>query len=181
VGPYDSETAQTAVVEELFGAPAPSVARRATFAPAPTAARMFECGIPMRDGIELAADVHLPAESALPAPTVVKGTPYDKREPHHYLREARLYQDAGYGVVIYDVRGRGKSEGEWRAFVNDPRDGHDAVGHTPPNTRSMEVIMTGRARCWAERRAGGRAHGERQRPPRNAAVAALANDAAQRA
>ena len=33
----------------------------------------------------------------------------------------------GYVFVALDVRGRGKSEGEWRAFVNDGPDGHDAV------------------------------------------------------
>jgi hypothetical protein len=85
MGPYDSETAQMTVVEELFGAPPPSVSPRTAYergpAPAPGVARRFESGIAMRDGVELAADVHLPAESALPAPAVVKGTPYDKREP----------------------------------------------------------------------------------------------------
>ena len=34
--------------------------------------KQFETGIPMRDGIELAADVYLPAESELPAPVIVE-------------------------------------------------------------------------------------------------------------
>ena len=86
----------------------------------------FETGIPMRDGLELAADVYLPAGTELPAPAVVTMTPYDKSS---WLSapEARMYQERGYAFVAIDVRGRGKSEGEWRAFVNDGPDGHDAV------------------------------------------------------
>src|SRR5262245_50933468 len=39
---------------------------------------VVEVGIPMRDGIELAADVYLPAEVERPAPAIVTMTPYDK-------------------------------------------------------------------------------------------------------
>jgi putative CocE/NonD family hydrolase len=92
----------------------------------PSAPRTIEMGIPMRDGVELAADVHLPAASDLPAPAIVIGTPYDKSTPRGGL-DGRSYRDAGYAVVCYDVRGRGKSEGIWRAFVNDGADGHDVV------------------------------------------------------
>ena len=108
---------------QLFGVPLPSSPPRAAL---PTGdAGPHECGIPLRDGIELAADVHLPA--ATPAAAVVLGTPYDKSDARHYRREARTYTDAGYAAVVYDVRGRGKSEGEWRAFVHDADDGHDVV------------------------------------------------------
>ncbi len=85
-----------------------------------------EIGIPMRDGIELAADVYFPPESALPAPVIVTMSPYDKGRGSQ-VDEARFYQENGYIFVVVDCRGRGKSEGEWRAFVNDGRDGHDAV------------------------------------------------------
>ena len=47
----------------------------------PPAARAIEVGIPMRDGVELAADVHLPPGVQLPAPAIVIGTPYDKSGP----------------------------------------------------------------------------------------------------
>jgi putative CocE/NonD family hydrolase len=111
-----------------FGIPLPSRPPRATFdaamAAEPDGPRTIEVGIPMRDGIELAADVHLPAASALPAPAIVLGTPYDKSGP---IEDVRHYRDAGYVAISYDVRGRGKSEGDWRAFVNDPADGHDVV------------------------------------------------------
>lgn len=88
---------------------------------------VIEVGIPMRDGVELAADVYLPREEALPAPAIVQITPYDKSNPSFFPEEGRFYQDHEYVFVVVDVRGRGKSEGEWRAFVNDPKDGHDII------------------------------------------------------
>jgi hypothetical protein len=87
---------------------------------------MFETGIPMRDRVELAADVYLPGSAELPAPAIVTMTPYDKGGLFA-APEGRYYQDKGYAYVAVDVRGRGKSEGEWRAFVNDGRDGYDTV------------------------------------------------------
>jgi putative CocE/NonD family hydrolase len=87
---------------------------------------VFETGIPMRDGVELAADVYLPTAEQVPAPAIVTMTPYDKSGVL-VAPEARFYQDQGYAYVSVDVRGRGKSEGEWRAFVHDGPDGHDIV------------------------------------------------------
>jgi len=88
--------------------------------------RKIEVGIPMSDGVELAADVHLPAASELPAPAIVIGTPYDKQAvlPDDIERRAA----AGYVSVYYDTRGRGKSEGEWHPFTMvDGEDGYDVV------------------------------------------------------
>ncbi|MFZ0216479.1 MAG: CocE/NonD family hydrolase [Candidatus Dormiibacterota bacterium] len=93
-------------------------------ADAPT---VFEIGIPMRDGVELAADVYLPPASALPVPAVMQSTPYDKTGGPFFGGEPAFYQSHGYAFVLHDVRGRGKSEGEWRAMANDGRDGHDVI------------------------------------------------------
>jgi uncharacterized protein len=87
---------------------------------------VFETGIPMRDGVELAADIYLPEATGVPAPAVVTMTPYDKTGLF-VGPEARFYQEHGYAYVSVDVRGRGKSEGEWRAFVNDGPDGHNTI------------------------------------------------------
>jgi predicted acyl esterase len=89
-----------------------------------TAARTIEVDIPMRDGALLAADVHLPPADQLPAPAILIGTPYGKSSP---LDNGQRYRDAGYVAVVYDCRGRGKSEGEWHPFANDGPDGHDVV------------------------------------------------------
>jgi putative CocE/NonD family hydrolase len=89
------------------------------------AARTIEIDIPMRDGVLLAADVHLPPADRLPAPAIVIGTPYDKSSP---FDNGLAYRDAGYVAIVYDCRGRGKSEGKWHAFADhDGPDGHDAV------------------------------------------------------
>ena len=87
---------------------------------------VFEIGIPMRDGIELAADVYLPKGQTGPFPTVVEATPYDKTGAFR-SGDIALFTANGYAVVMADLRGRGKSEGEWRPFINDPADCHDIV------------------------------------------------------
>ncbi|MDA8310567.1 MAG: CocE/NonD family hydrolase [Actinomycetota bacterium] len=90
--------------------------------------RVFEVGIPMRDGIELAADVYLPDDEPLgPVPAVVEVTPYNKDNEAIMADDAELWRSNGYVFVAVDVRGRGKSEGKWLAFVNDPKDVHDTI------------------------------------------------------
>ncbi len=89
---------------------------------------VFEVGIPMRDGVELAADVYLPTDGTPgPVPAVVELTPYNKDNAALMTDDADLWRSNGYVFVAVDVRGRGKSEGEWVAFANDPRDTHDTI------------------------------------------------------
>jgi len=89
--------------------------------------RRFETGIPVRDGMELAADVYLPRHADGPAPAIVTITPYGKDHDALCREEALSYQDQDFAFVAVDVRGRGKSEGRWRPFVHDPDDGHDVI------------------------------------------------------
>src|SRR3712207_4393327 len=102
---------------------------------------VFETGIPMRDGVELSADVYLPGASHVPAPAVVTMTPYDKAGMF-VGPEARFYKKHGYAYVAVDVRGRGKSEGEWRAFVNDGPDGHDIIEWVAAQPWSTDKVGT---------------------------------------
>ena len=108
------------------GAPVSSVTTATTDRPTGKPAFSGELGIPMRDGVELAADVYFPESSTLPAPVILTMTPYDK-SVGFVLEEAKFYQARGYVYVVVDCRGRGKSEGEWRMAVHDGADGHDAV------------------------------------------------------
>jgi uncharacterized protein len=102
----------------------------------------FEVGIPMRDGLELAADVYLPI-GADSAPTIVEVTPYQK-DSIFCREDAEHYQRNGYGFVSVDCRGRGKSEGEWTAFLNDPQDCHDVIEWVAAQPWSTgKVGMTG--------------------------------------
>ena len=80
----------------------------------------------MRDGVILRADVLRPKKEGA-FPVLVYRTPYGK----HFAREEyKTFEHAvarGYAVVIQDVRGRYKSDGEFRAYENEGRDGYDTI------------------------------------------------------
>ena len=79
---------------------------------------------PLRDGIRLSGTSYLPSEHASPVPCILTVTPYISDIAHergvHYARE-------GLVLVAVDARGRGDSEGEFRPFIQEAPDGHDAV------------------------------------------------------
>jgi putative CocE/NonD family hydrolase len=83
---------------------------------------MWNCRVPMRDGVELAADVVLPVGLG-PFPAVLTRTPYT-RKPGVWLEPLVA---AGYAYVMVDVRGRGDSDGDFVPFVHDSDDGYDTV------------------------------------------------------
>jgi predicted acyl esterase len=85
----------------------------------------------MRDGTRLAANVYRPAGKG-PWPVILSRTPYLKDgrpsgPPGAPARQARKYVDAGYVVVVQDVRGKGRSQGFYASFENDIEDGYDTV------------------------------------------------------
>ena len=62
-----------------------------------------------------------------PFPVLVYRTPYGKQDAR---TESTLFDRAvkrGYAVVIQDVRGRYKSDGEFRPYQNEGRDGFDTI------------------------------------------------------
>src|SRR6266849_2519746 len=85
--------------------------------------------VPMRDGIKLATDVYRPAEEG-PWPVLFTRLMYDKNNAWFLnlnLDIARALQ-AGYAVVVQDVRGRYASEGEFPPpFQQEACDGADAI------------------------------------------------------
>ncbi len=84
--------------------------------------------IPMRDGIHLAADHHVPV-SVENGPAILIRTPYGRGGPGRSLAEiyARTFATHGYHVISQDVRGRFDSEGEFVAFVHEGDDGADTL------------------------------------------------------
>jgi putative CocE/NonD family hydrolase len=79
--------------------------------------------IPMRDGVNLTADVYRPdAPGRLPA--LLLRTPYSKRGMGEE-RDSRWLAERGYIVVNQDVRGRYLSDGEFYAYRNEADDGFD--------------------------------------------------------
>ncbi|MDA1297017.1 MAG: CocE/NonD family hydrolase [Chloroflexi bacterium] len=88
---------------------------------------------PMRDGVDLSADVWLPPDGDGPWPVLLLRTIYDNQEPR-YIGWARGFNDAGYAVVMQDCRGRGDSDGVWEPYVCEVPDGYDThewIGRQP--------------------------------------------------
>ena len=86
---------------------------------------------PMRDGVQLAANILLPKEAG-PFPVILVRTPYGKADEKS--GEAKFYAAAGYAMVAQDCRGRGSSQGEWDPFRHEGEDGFDTqewVGRQP--------------------------------------------------
>src|SRR6202051_2423343 len=82
--------------------------------------------VPMRDGIELRADVLRPAVGEK-FPVLVYRTPYGKDAAQREYMTFKRAVEQGYAVVIVDVRGRYHSAGEFRPYENEGRDGYDTI------------------------------------------------------
>ena len=78
--------------------------------------------IPMRDGVELSANVFLPKAKGK-FPVVLARTPYGKGGTEGGA--GHFYASRGYVYISQDCRGRGASQGQWVPFVNEARDGKD--------------------------------------------------------
>lgn len=76
------------------------------------------------DGVRLVADVVRPADGGA-NPAVVMRTPYDRTTAasRSLQVDALGLAEAGYAVVLQDVRGRYSSQGEFTPFVNEGGDG----------------------------------------------------------
>ncbi|MGH9722677.1 MAG: CocE/NonD family hydrolase, partial [Bryobacteraceae bacterium] len=83
---------------------------------------------PMRDGVKLATDVYRPARDgkALDGkfPVILIRTPYNKNGSR---QQCSGLAGKGYVCISQDCRGRFGSEGEFYAFVNEGKDGFDAI------------------------------------------------------
>ncbi len=79
--------------------------------------------IPMRDGVNLVADVARP-DTEGKFPTVLVRTPYGRSGS---MLQGDWYAKRGYVFVVQDVRGRFDSEGEFDPFVNERKDGVDTI------------------------------------------------------
>ncbi|MEO9131288.1 MAG: CocE/NonD family hydrolase [Sphingomonas sp.] len=99
--------------------------------------------VPMRDGVELATDIYLPASAGSGAaaafPALLERTPYDKSgtnhgdftvadpEPRSKPEIARDFAAAGYAFVLQDTRGRYGSGGRFTKYLDEAEDGVDTL------------------------------------------------------
>lgn len=84
--------------------------------------------IATRDGVKLAATIVRPSGTGR-HPAIVMRTPYG-RSTHASVSlqvHTLALAEAGYSVVLQDVRGRGGSDGVFTPFVNEQHDGVDTV------------------------------------------------------
>ena len=79
--------------------------------------------VSMRDGVHLSTDIYLPQTDAK-LPVILIRTPYKKEMVE---LQGRYYARRGYAVAIQDCRGRFGSEGVWEPFLNEAKDGYDAI------------------------------------------------------
>ena len=87
--------------------------------------------VPMRDGVELSADVHLP-DGRGPFPALLQRVPYSREAGRivDFALDSQRALKAGYAMVVQDVRGRFGSSGSFTPFLDDGADGADSVDWT---------------------------------------------------
>ena len=93
-------------------------------ASAPEIVQRLHVRIPMRDGVQLAANIFLPSESSR-FPVILVRTPYNKGVD--LIPNYRFFVEHGYAMVVQDVRGRHESEGTFDLFLQEPKDGDDTL------------------------------------------------------
>ena len=118
--------------------------------------------VPMRDGVNLAADIYLPSrnDAAIEGklPVIMRRTPYNKETSAEI---AQYFASRGYAVVFQDTRGRFKSEGIWHMMTDDGRDGFDTCAWI-----SGQAWSNGRIGTFGVSYEGGTQHAAAmERPP----------------
>ncbi len=86
-------------------------------------ARIFTCMVPMRDGVELFTAVYLPDRGER-FPVVLVRNLYRDRDR---IPAAPPWLEDGLCFVEQDVRGAGRSGGEWYPWFNEAEDGEDML------------------------------------------------------
>ncbi len=97
--------------------------------------------VSMRDGVVLRADVMRPAKAGK-FPVLVYRTPYGKDAAQQQYTTFKHAAERGYAVVIQDVRGRHRSDGDFRPYENEGRDGYDTIEWAAAQTWSNGDVGT---------------------------------------
>jgi putative CocE/NonD family hydrolase len=82
--------------------------------------------IPLRDGVELTADLYLP-EGKGPHPVLMEVTPYGRRSAYSFSSEHGYWTSQGYAFLVVDARGAGDSGGTFRFMADARSDGPQIV------------------------------------------------------
>lgn len=79
--------------------------------------------IPMCDGVRLYAALYRPPKGDS-FPVLLIRSPYSTQHPR-YVDWAMRFAQHGYAVVMQDSRGRYESDGVWRPYIDETKDGYD--------------------------------------------------------
>ncbi len=80
--------------------------------------------IPMRDGVNLSANIFMPTSRKESLPVILVYTPYLNDEA---VERGMFFAKKDYVFISLDLRGRGNSEGVYAPFEKDGQDGYDAI------------------------------------------------------
>ena len=98
--------------------------------------------VPMKDGIKLATDIYLPSsEKEKTFPALINRTPYNKDRVEN-SKEINAYINAGYVVIVQDVRGRYHSEGTFIPYEYETEDGLELFNWVRKQTWSNGIFGT---------------------------------------
>lgn len=86
--------------------------------------RQYDVRVPMRDGVELSADVYRP-DAPGKFPVILMRTPYDNGTPGN-IKRGKFWASRGFVYVLQDVRGKGESDGVFDPLFHETEDGYDA-------------------------------------------------------
>ena len=103
----------------------------------------------MADGVRLATDIYRPAGPGR-YPVVLLRTPYGRANPGAFALQVNAPQlaNAGFAVVVQDVRGRFESEGDFWPFQDEARDGVATIEWAAEQSWSTgAVAMAGMSYC----------------------------------
>ena len=95
--------------------------------------------VKMSDGVHLSADVYLP-DSTGKFPVILIRTPYNKSG---LTKIGEHFAKTGYAVLIQDVRGQGKSEGQFMPFTFEKQDGLETL-----NWLDLQPWCNGEVGLW---------------------------------
>src|SRR3954452_3048473 len=101
----------------------------------------------MRDGVTLYAPVYPPAEGPR-VPAILSRTCYQAHRgvTANAAVDPEKAIPAGFALVVQDVRGTGRSEGEFDPFVDEAADGFDSIAWVAEQEWcNGEVVLSGRS------------------------------------
>ncbi|WP_174727574.1 CocE/NonD family hydrolase [Mesobacillus harenae] len=81
----------------------------------------------MRDQTVLRADLYIPDRSSEAFPCLIQRTPYDKSQVYKKSFPPMMAASKGFAVLVQDTRGRFESDGEFKPYQDDAKDGFDTI------------------------------------------------------